>query len=58
MDVFEEDAEQHTIPMEALPGFLGAGKMVQQHCIFHRMKKKCCRKYRKGKRCGSCPGKR
>jgi hypothetical protein len=42
--------------IEALPGFLvrtpcGMGCS----CEMKEKKKKCCKKFKKGKRCGSCP---
>jgi len=42
-----EDSQDNQMPLKGMEQFM-------QECVF----KKCCKKYKKGKRCKSCPEKK
>jgi hypothetical protein len=55
MEGWDDPLNQAIGSQEAVPGFLIKNHLGASDCVFHRLKKKCCRKFKKGRRCGKCP---
>jgi len=55
MSEAEDAVIEMIIATDALPGYLQHSQMQQFECMAHRAKKKCCKSFKKGKRCGKCP---